>query len=179
MRSEFVETILSRRSIRRYTGEKIGRKELETIVRAGMSAPTSKDTRHLFFIVIDDAKTVEKVCEGLPYAKMLLTAKHAIIVLADLNLAHGGKEAPYWIQDCSATAENILIAAEALGLGACWTGIYPRVERVDCLRNLLGVPEHVVPLNIIVIGHPTGEDKPRDKFMPSRIYWDRWGKEGT
>lgn len=171
-----IEKILTRRSIRRYTGEKISRKDLETLVRAGMSAPTSKDTRHFFFLVIDEEGLVEKLAEGLPYAKMLLTAKHAIVVCSDLSQAYGGAEVGYWIQDASAAAENVLLAAHAMGLGTCWTGVHPRPERVQFLREFLALPDQVMPLCVIAVGKPTGEDKPRDKFDAKRLFWNGWGK---
>jgi len=171
-----IKTILERRSVRRYTGEKVSRDLLQELVRAGMAAPTSKDTRHLSFMVIDDPQMVMKLTEGLPYAKMLLTAKHAIIVCSDLRLAYGGAEIGYWIQDSSAAAENILLAAHSLGLGTCWTGVHPRPERVEFLRTLLGIPENVMPLCTIAVGHPTGEDKPRDKFDASKVFWNGWAK---
>ncbi|MBF0122863.1 MAG: nitroreductase family protein [Candidatus Omnitrophica bacterium] len=171
-----LETIFTRRSVRRYTGEKICREDLELLVRAGMAAPTSKDTRHFFFIVIDDDKAIEKMTEGLPYAKMLITAKHAIVVCSDLSIAYGGAEIGYWIQDSAAAAENVLVAAHAMGLGACWTGVHPRPERVEFLRKEFSIPENVMPLCVIALGRPAGEDKPRDKFDPSHLFWNGWGK---
>lgn len=172
-----IDTILTRRSIRRYTSEKVSRDQLETLVKAGMAAPTSKDTRHLCFVVIDDPAVAAKVTEGLPYAKMILTARHAIIVCSDLSRAYGGEEVPYWIQDSSAAAQNILLAAHGLGLGACWTGVHPRPERVAFLRETLGIPENVMPLCAIAVGVPAGEDKPRDKFDPACLFWNAWGKK--
>ena len=171
-----LETILTRLSVRRYTGEKIRREDLEILIRAGMAAPTSKDTRHFFFVVIDDDKVIEKIAEGLPYAKMLLTAKHAILVCSDLSLAYGGAEIGYWIQDSSAAAENVLLAAHSMGLGACWTGVHPRPERVQFLREALAIPENVMPLCVIAVGKPAGEDKPRDKFDSACLFWNGWGK---
>lgn len=171
-----MKTILERRSVRRYTGENVPRDLLQELVRAGMAAPTSKDTRHLVFLVIDDSEMVVQLTEGLPYAKMLLTAKHAIIVCSDLSLAYGGAEVGYWIQDSAAAAENILLAAHSSGLGACWTGVHPRPERVDFLRKLLSIPENIMPLCVIAVGRSTGEDKPRDKFDGSKVFWNGWGK---
>ncbi|MBF0618676.1 MAG: nitroreductase family protein [Candidatus Omnitrophica bacterium] len=173
--NKIIETILVRRSVRKYTGEKVSRADLETMVRAGMAAPTSKDTRHLRFMVVDDAAKVERLTEGLPYAKMLLTAKHAIIVCSDLNIAYGGAEIDYWVQDSAAAAENVLLAAHSLGYGACWTGVHPRPERVAFLREFLGIPAHVMPLCAIAVGKSTGDEKPRDKFDPKSLFWNSWG----
>lgn len=168
--------ILERRSIRRYTGANVSREQLLTLVRAGMAAPTSRDTRHFVFIVVDDKTLIQKLSEGLPYAKMLVTANHAIIVASDMAVAHGGSSTDYWVQDCSAAAENILVAAKALGIGTCWTAAHPRPERVALVKELLDMPENVTPLCVIAVGIPTGEDKPRDKYDPSRVFWNGWGR---
>jgi nitroreductase len=171
-----IKNILTRRSVRKYTGKPVTRELLTLLARAGMAAPSSRDTRHFFFVIVDDPLVVDKMAEGLPYAKMLSTSRHAIVVCSDLNVAYGGKEIDYWLQDSSAAAENILLAAHALGLGACWTGVHPRPERVAFLRELMKIPENVMPLCVIAVGHPTGEEKPRDKFDPQHVYWNAWGK---
>ena len=124
-----LDIIQRRRSIRRYSGKAVSRNDLELLVRAGMAAPSSRDTRHWYFVVVDDEGMIKKLGEGLPYSKMVLTAKHAIVVASDLTQAHGGAETDYWVQDCSAAVENILLAAQSLGLGACWTAAHPRPWR--------------------------------------------------
>jgi nitroreductase len=169
-----LKTIFERRSIRKFTGEKIEREKLLELAKAGMAAPSSRDTRHFRFIIIDDGATVERLAENLPYAKMLHTAKHAVIVASDLDVAHGGSSSDYWAQDCSAAAENVLLAAQALGLGACWTAAHPREERVAIVKEILNMPPNVRPLCVIAVGVPTGEDKPRDKFRPDHVFWNVW-----
>jgi len=167
-----LDAIFSRRSVRRYTAEPVSRDQLETLVRAGMAAPTSRDTRHFRFIVVTDPAFIDPLTDGLPYAGMLASARHAIVVASDLSVAYGGLETGYWIQDCSAAAENILIAAQAQGLGACWTGVHPREERVAFLKEILGLEEPVRPLCLITVGVPTGEDNtPRDKFHSDHVVW--------
>jgi len=175
--NETIKTILNRKSIRKYTGKPVSAQDLDLIIRAGMAAPCSYDKRCWFFVIVNDQLTLEKLAEGLPHAKMILSSKQAIVVCADLNLSHGGNEVPYWIQDCSATIENMLIAAESLGLGACWTGTHPRPERVKFVQENLGMPEHVVPLSVIAVGHPAGEEKPKDKFDSTRIFINKWGNK--
>jgi nitroreductase len=171
-----LKAIFDRRSIRRYTGEPVSREVLTELVRAGMAAPTSRDTRHFCFVVVDDMSLIHKMAEELPYAKMLLTAKHAIVVGSDLSLAHGGDSTDYWVQDCAAAAQNILIAAQALGLGACWTAAHPRPERASAVRAILGLSENISPLCVIAVGHPVGGDKPRDKFDPAKLFFNDAGK---
>jgi nitroreductase len=172
---DILKAIFDRRSVRKYTGAKVKREKLEMLVKAGMAAPTSRDTRHFRFIIVDEPEMIDELVQGLPYAKMLATARHAIIVVSDLSIAYGGLETGYWLQDCSAAAENILIAAQASGLGACWTGVHPREERVEFLKELFNLPENIRPLCVIAVGIPTGEDnKPRDKFNPEHLFWNEW-----
>ncbi len=170
-----IKTILERRSIRKYTGELVDRDKLMTLVKAGMAAPSSRDTRHFYFVVVDDQKLVDVLNEGLPYSKMLGTARHAIIVASDLSVAHGGAETDYWAQDCSAAAQNICLAAKASDLGACWTGIHPREDRVEFVKKTLDIPENIRPLCLITVGVSTGDEKPRDKFDSSHVFVNKWG----
>lgn len=173
-----LKTILERRSIRKYTKAPVPRETLLQLARAGMAAPSSQDTRHFRFIVVDDPAIIDKLGNGLPYSKMLLTARHAIIVASDINEAYGGSATDYWIQDCAAAAENILLAAKALGLGACWTAAHPRAERMALVKETLQLPEHISPLCVIAVGVPTGDDKPRDKFNPVHVHFNQWNRQG-
>jgi nitroreductase len=171
-----LKNILTRRSVRQFTGEPVKREDLLALAKAGFAAPSSRDTRHFCFVIVDDGGLVNKLAEGLPYAKMLLTAKHAVIVCSDLSLAHGGSSTDYWVQDSSAAAENILLAAHALGLGACWTAAHPRPERVAFVKQALALPDNVMPLCVIAVGRPDGKVEPRDKFEPSQVRWNNWEK---
>ncbi|MBF0512127.1 MAG: nitroreductase family protein, partial [Candidatus Omnitrophica bacterium] len=101
-----LKTILERRSIRKYTGSAVSRETLLRLAKAGMSAPSSRDTRHFRFIIVDAPELIDKLAQELPYSKMLTTARHAIIVASDLSVAHGGSSTDYWVQDCSAAAQN-------------------------------------------------------------------------
>ena len=169
-----LRTILDRRSIRRYTKAPVPKEILLQLAKAGMAAPSSRDTRHFRFIIVDDPSTIERLGTGLPYAKMLLTARHAIVVASDLSIAYDAASSDYWVQDCSAAAENILLAAQALGLGACWTAAHPRPERVALVKELLLLPEHISPLCVIAIGIPTGKDTPRDKYDAAHVHFNKW-----
>lgn len=170
-----LKAILERRSIRKYTGEKIDRDKLVLLAKAGMAAPSSRDTRHFNFVIVDDEEIIKELAEGLPYAKFVLQAKHAIVVISDLSVAYGGFEIDYWLQDSCAAAQNILLAAKAQGLGSCWAGVHPREERVEHLRKVLGLPDNVRPICVISIGIATGEEKARDKFDPTHVFINKWG----
>jgi nitroreductase len=169
-----VSVIHSRKSVRSYTGEPVSKDELEALLKAGMAAPTARNARPWKFIVVTDAQTLRKLAEGLPYTKMIVKAKSCIVVCGDMNRTLSGAERDFWVQDCSAATENILLAAEAMGLGAVWSGMYPLTERVEHVRKVLGIPGTFIPLNVIAVGHPAGTDRPKDKFEPDNIHWEKW-----
>lgn len=166
--------IHSRKSVREYTGESATKDQLMILLKAGMAAPTAIDKRPWVFVVVTDKNMLSKLAEGLPYSKMIVSAGSAIVVCGDLTKTMEGEAKEFWIQDCSAASENILLAAEAIGLGAVWTGMYPIAKNVEFAQKTLGIPENVIPLNIIAVGHPVGTEKPKDKFDPANIHWEKW-----
>lgn len=169
-----ISVIHSRKSVRFYTGEPASKDELEALLKAGMAAPTARNARPWKFIAVTDAGTLKKLAEGLPYTKMIVKAGACIVVCGDMNRTLPGAERDFWVQDCSAATENILLAAEAMGLGAVWSGMYPLTERVEHVRKVLGIPKDFIPLNVIAVGHPVGTDKPKNKFEPDNIHWEKW-----
>lgn len=168
-----MEAVLSRRSIRRYTSEPVSDDLVEELLRAAMSAPSAGNEQPWHFFVIRDRKTMERIQEFHPFAKMLREAPVAILVCGDPSLE---KYEGFWVQDCSAATENILIAAHSMGLGAVWLGLYPIEERVNGMRKLLGIPEHVIPLSLVSVGHPAEKKPPADRYDESRIYIEEWGR---
>jgi len=167
-------TIFKRKSVRNYTERKVSKKRLRILAKAGMAAPTAADKRPWAFIAITDRKTLDALGNALPYAKMLKNAPAAIAVCGDLNKAISGDGQAYWIQDCSAASENILLAAESMKLGAVWTGVHPIKEREVTVRKILQLPNHIIPLNIIAIGYPTGKETPKNKWDKSILHWEKW-----
>ena len=172
--NDTLKIIHQRKSVRSYTDQPVSREQLMTLVKAAMAAPTAVNKQPWAFIVVTERAGLDKLAEVMPYAKMTAQAQAAIIVCGDLSLALPGDAQAYWIQDCSAAIENLLLAAESMGLGAVWTGAYPIEERVKSLRTLLDLPEHHVQLALIPIGYPDGQDQPKDKFKPDRIHWETW-----
>lgn len=172
--NETLKTIFGRKSVRSYTGETVPEDNLKLLARAGMAAPTAVDRRPWDFIIITDKSVLKQLAQALPYAKMAEQASSAIVVTGSLDRQFGGREALSWVFDCSAASENILLAAESMGLGAVWTGIYPDKERVSAVKKILGIPDNVVPLNLIPVGVPAGKDKPKDKFNPEQIHINTW-----
>jgi nitroreductase len=173
MKNTVLDTIFSRKSVRHFTNEAVTREHLGLLMKAGMAAPSANNKQPWVFIGITERTMLDHLAEGLPYAKMLSQAGGAIAVCGDLSRIDPNKK-DYWIQDCSAATENILLAAEALGLGAVWTALYPYKERYGLVQETCALPEHVIPLCIIPVGFPTGEDQPKDKFKEENIHWNRW-----
>ena len=166
-----LEAILTRRSIRQFTDQAVSEAVIEDLLRAAMSAPSAGNQQPWQFVVITDRQILDTIPSIHPYSAMLRQAPLAILVCGDEHLeTHKG----YWVQDCSAATQNLLLAAHARGLGAVWLGIYPRMDRVTGLRKLLGLPEHVIPLALVAIGHPAEHLPPADRYDATRVHRNRW-----
>lgn len=172
--NDTLKTIFARKSVRSYRSDAVSDEKLQMLVRAGMAAPTAVDKRPWEFVVVTDRTVLKQLADALPYAKMADRAAAAIVVGGDVRKQWGGMESDYWILDCSAATQNILLAAESMGLGAVWTAVYPEDSRVRAVRQILGIPPHVVPLNVIPVGVPAGREKPKDKYDPKQIHWNKW-----
>jgi len=169
---ETLEAILTRRSIRRYTDEPVSAEAKETILRAAMHAPSAVNQQPWHFVVIDDRALLDRIPDFHPYSSFLREAPAAVVVCGDLERDRLG--ASYWVQGCSAATQNLLLAAHAIGLGAVWLGVYPMKERVEGVRRLLRLPDNLVPLNIISLGHPAETPAQVDRFDPSRVSRNVW-----
>ena len=168
-----LENIHSRKSVREYTAEPVSDADIQTMLKAAMAAPTAVNFQPWRFVVINGREELDALAEKLPYAKMLKQAPLAIVVCGE-TLWMGGAENPFWAQDCSAATQNLLLAAEALGLGAVWTAAYPDAGRCAEISAALGLPETVQPLCVVPIGHPAGENQPKDKWKPENIHYGKW-----
>lgn len=166
-----MDAILNRKSIRKYKDIRVSDKIVEELLRAGMAAPSAGNEQPWEFVVLRDKEIMKKITEVHPYSKMLLCADVAIVVCGDESKE---KYKGFWVQDCSAATENILIAVEDKGLGAVWLGVYPVEERVNAVKQILHLPDSVIPLSIIPVGYPDEERKPADRFNKDRIHYDRW-----
>jgi len=143
--------------------------KIELLIRAGMAAPSSRDRRPWEFIVVTDRLILDEMGEKLPFARMLKETKQAIVVCGDTTLSDNA-----WFLDCSAASQNILLAAESMGLGAVWTAAYPYEDRIESVRNVLQLPDHIIPLNVIPVGYPIGNEQPKDKYDKARIHYNGW-----
>ena len=167
---------MTRTSIRAYTDQPIGADTVEILLRAGMAAPTAVNAQPWHFIAVTDKAKLEELATGSFQPQMLQQAALVIVVCGDLTKALEGKGQDFWIQDCSAATENILLAAHALGLGAVWTGGYPIEERVASISEALHLPSTLIPLCAIVIGHPAEQPEPKDKWKPENVSYNEYGK---
>lgn len=167
-----LEAIMSRRSVRQFLPEPVSEELLEKILKAAMRAPSANNQQPWWYLVVRDRSRLEAITKFHPYAQMCRQAPLVVFVCGDPNLE---KSPGYWIQDCSAATENLLLAAHALGLGAVWCGMYPREERVTKARELFGIPDHVIPLALVVMGYPAKKIDAQDTYKKERVFLDRWG----
>ena len=160
--------IFSRRSIRVYSEEPVSEADLQSLLEAGMAAPSASNRKPWYFAVVTDRNTLDALAKAHPYGKMLTRASAAIAVCGDPSIS------AWWVQDCSAATENILIAAAMLGLGAVWLGCHGNPEREHAIRGVLGVPESIGVLSLLSIGHPAERKKARTQFDAQRVCRNQW-----
>lgn len=161
--------LFSRRSIRAFTGEPVSPSDMRALLEAGMAAPSANNRQPWRFVVVADRPRLVQLAEVHPHAKMLATAGACIAVCGDLSAAPD-----FWIQDCSAATENILVAAAMLGLGTCWLGVHPRPDREKAIKELLAIPHGVGLLCLIAVGHPAENKDPRTQYDPTKVHRERW-----
>ena len=169
-----VECIMTRTSIRQYTDQTVSADTIETLLRAGMAAPTAVNKQPWHFVAITDREKLDGIATANTNAGMAKKAPLAIVVCGDMKKALEGPARAFWIQDCSAATENILLAAHALGLGAVWTGLYPNEDRAKAVSELLKLPETIIPLCAIVIGYPAEQPQPKDKWLPENVSYNEY-----
>jgi len=157
--------ILTRRSIRKYTAQPVSDELVKELLQAAMSAPSAGNEQAWQFVVVRSRQVLDELGKVHPYAPVH-GAPLVIMVCGDLQReSHKG----FWSQDCSAATQNLLLAAHANGLGAVWCGCYPREERAAALRKVLGLPEHVVPMALVVIGYPAEQKARQDRYDPAKV----------
>lgn len=169
-----LDAISARTSIRAYQDRPVGADTVELLLRAAMSAPSARNRQPWAFIVVDDKALLRQLADSLPYAQSAAAAPIAVVVCGVLTESQGATNAGWWVQDAAAASENLLLAAHAVGLGAVWTGVYSYEDRVRAVRNVLGLPRHVVPLNVIPIGYPAENPAPKQKWDPAKVRRNGW-----
>ncbi|TVQ90703.1 MAG: nitroreductase family protein [Bacteroidetes bacterium] len=170
--NDVLTIIHQRKSVRQYQDISVPEDKIETMLRAAMAAPTARNIQPWQFYVITSREILDQLAGELPYAKMLSQAPLAIVVAGDTPKGNPNEEQIHnWKLDCAAATQNLLLAAEALGLGAVWTGVYPYKARIAAVSEALDLPSHIIPLNIIPIGYPLLDDRPKDKWDAEKVKW--------
>jgi nitroreductase len=168
---DVLQAIFTRRSIRKFTGAPISEENMETLLKAGFSAPSAHNMQPRHFVVLKNPATLEYIAEMHPYGKMLPQAGCCIIVCGD---EEAQKTKGLLVADCSASIENILLAAHGIGLGAVWCGLYPDPELKKLISVTVELPDNIEPIGMIVVGHKVEAKEPADRFDKTKIHYDRW-----
>lgn len=165
---ELLEALQRRRSVRRFTEEAVSKKDIDILMHAAMSGPSACNARPWDFYVVESKTVLQNLHKATKYSD--ISAPLAIVVCGNLSHALPAPLNDFWVQDCSAATENILLAATDIGLGAVWCGIYPNRDAMENVKKTLGLPEESIPLNIIHVGHPDQFPEPRDQYDEKRVH---------
>lgn len=173
--NQAIECIMTRASVRNYKPEPVNDSIVTTVLKAGMAAPTAANQQAWHFVVVTDQALKDSITDAFQWTKMVRGCAFAVVVCGDMTrLFDGDREnGGFWVQDCSAASENMLLAAHALGLGGVWCGIYPEEDRMARLSEILGLPSNLRPLNILSFGYPADPVAPKDKWDPEKVSYRR------
>ena len=179
-----MSNILSRKSVRSYTADTIPAAVMENLLRAAMAAPSGRNILPWSFVVLSDTSRYDEIFGDNHNMAMFKQSAAIVVLCADTTVVRPPRDNPdapavqqpngIWRDDMGAVTENLLLAAEAYGLGACWTACYPYVDRMAPVKQALGLPATVVPYSVVPIGYPAGDEQPKDKWDPARIHYGRW-----
>ncbi|MDY6866956.1 MAG: nitroreductase family protein [Chloroflexota bacterium] len=164
------DIIYKRRSIRQYQNKPVEKDKLEPLLRAAMAAPSAMNIKPWEFVVVTEPETMDEIRSSLMFGKH--NAPAAIVVCGNTSFFKHPMASRFWVQDCSAATENILLAAVGLGLGTVWLGVHPIHNFSKRISNILHLPKNVKPLNVIYVGYPAEEKPPRTQYDPDRVHWE-------
>jgi len=167
-----LDIIFKRRSIRKYTDQPVEAEKLDQLLQAGMAAPSAMNCKPWEFVVVTDPEKLAQFRKRLIFGDR--NAPAAIVVCGNPRLSANPAARLFWVQDCSAATENILVAAAGLGLGTVWVGVHPVAEFVRVVRDVAGIPRHVTPLNLVYVGYPAEEKPSRTQYDAGRIHHDQY-----
>lgn len=174
--NDFIDLIYKRRSIRKFTSEAVRRVDLLTLVKAAMAAPSAMNVQPWEFVIVTEPGILAKFRKALMFAKM--EAPAAICVCGNTRALKNITGDRFWVQDCSAATENILLAAVSLGLGAVWIGVHPVKLFERQVKSILQLPQELTPLNLIYIGHPAETKEPRTQYDEKKVHWEAFPTTG-
>lgn len=166
-----LEAIRTRRSVRTFDPQPVTEQQMEPLLRAFMAAPSASNERPWRLVIVREKKTLESLSTATPFARALAGASLGLVVVADRKAM---KYPGFWVIDCSAAIENLLLAAHATGLGGVWIGVHPIRPFAWRVRRIVGLPRHVVPHSLVALGHPARVPNPVDRFDPSFIHDEKW-----
>ena len=169
-----LDAIFTRRSVRHFTLQQVPLEDLEALVRAAMQAPSARNRQPRHYVILTERALLEEITTFHAFSQMLHEASAAIVICGE---ERSEPKTAYWVQDCSAAMQNLLLAAHARGLGAVWLGVHPNPDREDPLHHMLHLPPEVHPLGIAAIGYPAETPPPADRFDPARIHWNGWQED--
>ncbi len=164
-----VDNMLNRKSVRKYSNKPVEQDKIDLIVKSAMSAPSAKNLQPWEFLVVTDKNLLKQIAKYIPNASYSKKSQFAIIVCGDKNVSE-----KFWVQDCSAATENILLAVESLDLGAVWCAVYPYEDKVEKIQKLFKLPDNIVPLNVIPVGYPKKKETPKQKYNPKKVHTNSW-----
>jgi nitroreductase len=170
-----LDAIFKRRSIRKYTGQSVEPEKLDLLLKAAMAAPSAMNCKPWEFVVVTDPEKLAQFRKRLIFGDR--NAPAAIVVCGNPALSTNPAARLFWVQDCSAATENILVAAVGLGLGTVWVGVHPVSKFVKTVRAILSIPKTVTPLCLIYIGYPVEEKPARTQYDEKRVHREAYGEK--
>ena len=166
-----MQNILTRRSIRKFKSNHVTDEMITQILKAAMAAPSAGNKQSWDFIIVKDRQILDSIPEIHPYSKMCNQAPVGILVCGNPDRSDGRG---FWVQDCAAASQNILLAANSLGLGSVWIGIYPKNDYVQKFNEKFNLPDNIYPVSFIPIGFPAEEKPPSDRYDKNKIHHEKW-----
>lgn len=163
------DAILKRRSIRKFKSDFLSEEIIEKLLIAAMAAPSARNMQPWEFYVVFNKEVMNKirdVARSIDFDSPLM-----IVVCGNTDRGITKKNNDFWIQDCSAAIENILLAATELGLGTVWCGLYPVLERANAVREIINEEKNIIPLGVIHIGYPDEEKEERSQYNIKYVHY--------
>ncbi len=165
-----IDTIYARRSIRKYQDKPVEKEKLDVLLKAAMAAPSANNSKPWEFVVVTEPRIMDDLRKSLLFGRY--NAPAAIVVCANTSFIKRPAAGRFWVQDCSAATQNILLAAVELGLGTVWLGVHPIHNFQKRIAKLFDFPSSIEPLNVIYVGYPLEEKEPRTQYNPDRVHWN-------
>lgn len=163
------DAILKRRSIRKFKCDAISDEIIKKLLIAAMAAPSARNMQPWEFYVISNKEVMSKirnVARSIDFESPLM-----IIVCGNTDRSITKNDNDFWIQDCSAAIENILLTATSENLGTVWCGIYPVMDRINKVTEIINLPKSIIPLGVIHIGYKDEEKEERTQYNDEYVHY--------